>query len=126
MLDVEAAVGCGLTLDVGAGAACAPAVGVAVVAEPGWGLVPEPVLGALPEAVSGAVWFVEPDVAPAGPEVLVGAACPAVADPAGEVAGEGCALVSDPGLDAVPGAAWLEPAASAVAPGSPADCPFAG
>ncbi len=124
MLDVEAVVGCGPTLGVGAGAACAPVVGVAVVAEPGCGLGPEPVLGAVP----GAVWLVEPGAVLAGPEVLVGAACPPVADPAGEIADEGCVLVSAPGLDAVPGAAWLvEPAAvlaaPAVVPGSPVDCP---
>lgn len=125
MLDVETAVVCGSTLDVGAGAACAPVVGVAVVPEPVCGLVAEPVLGAAPEVLSAAVWLVEPDAAPAGSEELVGAACAPVGDPAGEVADEGCALVPVPGLGAVPGAAWLVelPAAPVVAPGSPADCP---
>jgi hypothetical protein len=105
MLDVEAAAGCGPTLDVGAGAACAAVAGVAVVAVPGCGLVPEPVFGAAPEVLPGAVWPADSGAVLAGPEVLVGAACVPAGDPAGEVAGDGCALVSEPGLDAVPGTA---------------------
>jgi hypothetical protein len=125
MLDVVAAVVCGATFDVGAGAACAPAVGVAVVAVPGCGLVPDPALAALPEALPGVLW---PDVVLAGSEVLVGAACAPVGDPAGEVTDDGCAPFSEPVLGAVPGVAWLvEPAAMlgvpAVVPGSPVDCP---
>jgi hypothetical protein len=113
MLDVEAAAGCGPTLDVGAGAACAAVAGVAVVAVPGCGLVPEPVFGAAPEVLPAAVWPAAPGAVLAGPEVLVVAAC---------------ALVSGPGLDAVPGTAWLgEPAAVLGSPvDCPATCPFAG
>ena len=109
MLDVEVAVGCGAALGAGAGAA-----GVAVAG-----------LGAVPVALAGAVWPVDPGVAPAGPEVLAGAL---VRVPVDEVADDGCALVSEPGLDAVPGAAWLvEPAVVlavlAVVLGPPIDCP---
>lgn len=113
MLGVDAAVGCGLTLDVGA----VPVVGVAVATVPGCGLVAAPVLGALPAALPGALWLVEP-----------AAAGPFVGDSAGEVTDDGCALVAEPAIGAVPGAAWpVEPAALLAAPalvlGSPVDCP---